>query len=260
MVMSVVVALHQRIGEELRRRIFAGELAVGDPVPSEARLAADFGASRGTVRQALAGLRAEGLVGGGRGRPPVVRSAVASQPFATFLSFTAWARGLGRTPGQRTIEVARRGAGEAAADALDLAPGDPVVEVLRLRLLDGRPAMVERSTFVDDVGRLLLAADLDAGSIYAHLTDAGVDLAEARHTFDAVAADTGDAALLEVAPGAPLLRERRRATDRAGRALELGDDRYRPDLVTFTIENARTPGPAALAGWRTPAVPAGGPP
>ena len=252
-------ALHQRIGDELRRRIFDGELVVGDAVPSEAQLAAEFGASRGTVRQALAGLRGEGLIGGGRGRPPVVRSAVASQPFGTLLSFTSWARQLGRVPGQRTIELARRGAGEVAADALDLAPGDPVVEVLRLRLLDGRPAMLERATFVEDVGRLLFELDPDAGSIYAHLTEQGVDLAGARHTFDAVAAGATDAELLGIAAGAPLLRERRRAVSSSGQPLEYGDDRYRPDVVTFTVENARDAAPAVLQGWRSSAVvPAGG--
>jgi GntR family transcriptional regulator len=251
MVMSMDRTLHQRIGDELRRRIFDGELAIGDAVPSEAQLAAEFGASRGTVRQALAGLRVEGLIGGGRGRPPVVRSAVASQPFGTLLSFTSWARRIGRVPGQRTIELARRGAGDDAADALDLTPGDPVVEVLRLRLLDGRPAMLERATFVEDVGRLLFDLDPDTGSIYAHLTERGVDLARARHTFDAVAAEPTDAELLGIAAGAPLLRERRRAVSGTGRPLEYGDDRYRPDIVTFTVENARATGPSVLQGWRS---------
>jgi GntR family transcriptional regulator len=254
MVMLVPTALHQRIADELRRRILDGELGLGDPVPSEAQLGGAFGASRGTVRQALTALRTEGLIGGGRGRPPVVRSTVASQPFDTFVSFTAWARRLGRTPGQRTIEVARRGAGADAAGALDLAPGEPVVEVLRLRLLDGRPAMVERATFVEPVGRLLFDFDPDRGSIYAHLTEAGVDLAGARHTFDAVAADGSDADLLGIPAGAPLLRERRRATTIDGRPLEYSDDRYRPDLVTFTVENSRDANPVVLSGRRSPAA------
>ena len=38
--------------------------------------------------------------------------------------------------------------------------------------------------------------------------------------------------------GAPLLRERRRTTDAWGTPVEWSDDRYRSDLVTFTIENA----------------------
>jgi GntR family transcriptional regulator len=113
------------------------------------------------------------------------------------------------------------------------------VDILRVRLLDGEPVMVERATFVESVGRLLFDFDPDRGSIYAYLTAEGIDLASARHTFDAVPASELDSELLEVAVGAPLLRERRRATSADGTPLEYGEDRYRPDRVTFTIDNSR---------------------
>ncbi|WP_258903371.1 GntR family transcriptional regulator [Actinokineospora sp. UTMC 2448] len=238
--------LHVRLADELRRRIARGVLPVGSALPSEAQLCAEFGASRGTVRQALSALRHEGLIGGGQGKPPVVRETAVAQPFETFLSFTRWAQQLGREPGQRTIEIARRGAGPAAADALGIDEGAPVVEVLRLRLLDGVPAMLERGSFIEPVGRLLFDVDTDAGSIYDSLLARGVDLHAARHTIDAVGADAVDARLLDVPPGAPLLRERRRACDSSGNPVEYGDDRYRPDLVTFTITNVRTASPGLL--------------
>ena len=238
------VPLHQRLADDLRRRIATGELPVGAALPSEAQLCRQVGASRGPVRQALATLRAEGLIGGGRGKPPVVRAQPLAQPFETLLSFSRWARQIGREPGQRTLEIARRPAHREAADSLGLDEGEPVVQILRLRLLDGTPAMIERTTFVEPVGRLLFEADLDAGSIYAYLTHRGVDLAVARHVFDAVAADATDAALLGVPEGAPLLRERRRTASGAGEAQEYSDDRYRPDLVSFAIENAQQTRPA----------------
>lgn len=247
MIMLMAAPLHRQVADDLRRRIATGALAVGDPLPSEAQLCAAYGVSRGTVRQALATLRAEGAVGGGQGKPPVVRARPIAQPFETFLSFSAWAHAVGRTPGQRTLEVARRPAPPEAADGLGLEEGAVVVQVLRLRLLDGRPAMVERTSFVEPVGRLLFDFDPDSGSLYQHLTDHGVDLAVARHVFDAVAADGTDADLLDVASGAPLLRERRRTTSRDGEPLEWSDDRYRPDLVTFTIENAQARALPALA-------------
>ena len=231
--------IHARVADELRGRIDRGELAPGAALPSEARLCEEFGASRGTIRSALAALRREGLIDGSQGRPPVVRDAAASQPFENLLSFTAWAEQLGRAPGQRTIEVARRAVSGAAAHELDLEPGAVGVHVLRLRLLDGEPVMVERATFVESVGRLLFDFDPDSGSIYAHLTAQGIDLRSARHTFDAVPACELDSELLGVPIGAPLLRERRRATAADGTALEYGEDRYRPDRVTFTIDNSR---------------------
>jgi GntR family transcriptional regulator len=231
--------MHARVAAELRGRIGRGELLPGAALPSEAQLCEQFGASRGTIRSALAALRRERLIDGGQGRPPVVLDAVASQPFENLVSFSAWAEQLGRTPGQRTIEVARRAVSRAAAHQLGLEPGAMAVEVLRVRLLDEEPVMVERATFVESVGRLLFDFDPDSGSIYAYLTARGVDLRSARHTFDAVPAGELDAELIGVPAGAPLLRERRRATSADGTPLEYGDDRYRPDRVTFTIDNSR---------------------
>jgi GntR family transcriptional regulator len=73
-----------------------------------------------------------------------------------------------------------------------------------------------------------------------------------------VAAEATDAELLGIAAGAPLLRERRRAVSGTGQPLEYGDDRYRPDVVTFTVENARDTAPAVLQGWRSSAAGAAG--
>ncbi|WP_052852581.1 GntR family transcriptional regulator [Streptomyces avicenniae] len=231
--------LHERIADDLRRRIASGELPVGATLPSEARLCEEWAASRGPVRQALGTLRAEGLIGGGRGRSPEVRTGQVPQPFDTLLSFSRWAERIGRVPGQRIQELALRPARREVADALAVDEGETVVELLRLRLLDGRPAMVERTVFVEHVGRLLFDFDLDSGSIYAYLIERGVELALARHVFDAVPADDTDARLLGVPAGTPLLRERRRAGSLAGEPYEFSDDRYRPDQVTFTIENAQ---------------------
>lgn len=236
---SLATPLHVRVADELRDRIARGELARGTQLPSEAQLCQQFGASRGTIRTALATLRQQGLIGGGQGRAPVVLDSAIGQPFETLQSFSAWARRAGRVPGQRTIELARRGASDIAAAALEIDPGTPVVDLLRLRLLDDEPVMLERSSFVLDVGRLLFDFDTDSGSIYAFLTDAGADLHGARHTFDAVAADEPDAELLGIRSGDPLLRERRLATTATGRPLEYAEDRYRPDRVTFTIANAQ---------------------
>ncbi|MBW0119109.1 GntR family transcriptional regulator [Pseudonocardia abyssalis] len=232
--------LHRTLAAELRRRIRSGAIGIGESLPSEAQLCREFAASRGPVRQALAALRDEGLIGGGQGKRPVVLDAVPAQPFESFQSFTRRAELTGHVPGQRLQEIALRRPEPAVAAALQLDDDTPAVQLLRLRLLDGRPAMLERMTYVESVGRALLDADLDAGSIYALLTSHGVDLHAARHTFDAVAADATDSALLEVPVGSPLLRERRLTSDSSGRPLEWSDDRYRSDVATVTVTNTRS--------------------
>jgi GntR family transcriptional regulator len=235
----VTTPLHARVSEELRGRIVRGDLPPGAALPSEAQLCVEFGASRGTIRAALQTLRHAGLIDGGQGRPPQVRDNTLSQPFENLLSFSAWAEKAGRVPGQRTIELARRGATSAVARSLGVPEGTPVVDLLRVRLLDGEAVMLERASWRYDVGRLLFDFDPDSGSIYRYLMDAGVDLRTARHTMDAVAADPTDAELLGIDLGTPLLRERRAARGGNGDVLECGDDRYRSDRVTFTFDNAR---------------------
>ena len=236
---------HVRIATELRDRITRGTLRVGDHVPSESQLCHQWGVSRGPVRQALQSLRATGLIGGGPGRPAVVLSRNMSQSFETFLSFSRWVAALGGRAGQRTVEVAKRPAGADVAAALGLDAGESVVQVLRVRLLDGSPVMIERSSFVEPVGRLLFEFDCDSGSIYAFLGSRGVELDRARHVIDAVSATEQDSALLGIDCNAPLLREQRHAGNSKGELFEFSDDRYRPDVISFCIENSQY-APAAL--------------
>ncbi len=228
---------HARITAELRDRIRSGRLTPGTAVASEAELSAQFAVSRGTVRQALAALRAEGLIAGGRGRRPVVARPALSQSFDQMVSFSTWARHTGRAPGARTLELARRPCPAPIADALGVAAGAPVFQYTRLRLLDGEPAMVEQSTFVEPVGRLLLDFDLDAESVYEQLGVRGVALAEAEQEISAVGAGSEMAELLAVPRRAPLLQVRRRVSDPDGMPVELSRDSYRGDVFTVTVHN-----------------------
>jgi len=225
------------IATSLRRDIHSGALAPGAAVPSEAQLSTQYGVSRGTVRQALAALRAEGLIIGGRGRLPRVTRSILAQSFDEMISFSAWAESLGRTPSARTLELKRRPvAGEAARKlALDL--GTPVFEYKRLRLLDGEPAMVELTTFVEWVGRLVMDCDLDGGSVYAQLGERGVVFGEAHQAIAAVPASAELATLLGVPRRAPLLEVARQTFDPDGVPLEWSYDTYRGDAFAITVHS-----------------------
>lgn len=230
--------LHAQLYEEMVQRIRTGVWQPGDRVPSEKSLVAEFGTSRGPVRQALAALRSEGMIIGGRGAPPRVQRTAPAQSFDTFMSFTEWARDLGMEPGQRVIEASRRPATEEIARELQIAPDTAVVEIIRLRLLDDKPAMLERSLFPYEIGRHLITADLDNGSIYQTLCQSGVVPVRARHVIDAIAAHPLEVEQMHIAPGSPLLRVRRLAYNEAGTVIESADDRYLPSMATFVVENS----------------------
>ncbi|MDT9698757.1 GntR family transcriptional regulator [Streptomyces sp. P17] len=53
---------HREVADELRRRIRSGELRPGQRMPTQARLAEEFGVERGAVRQALRILQSEHLL------------------------------------------------------------------------------------------------------------------------------------------------------------------------------------------------------
>jgi GntR family transcriptional regulator len=228
--------VYKQIADALRSQILDGELAPGDDVPTEGDLATTWNTSRGPVRNALAALRAEGLIESTRGRPSRVRTRQVQQRADVYTPFSAWARSFHRTPGARTEELGLRRADEERAAALDLEPGERVVDVVRLRTLDGRPAMLERSTFVESVGRLLFEFEgIDEGSITEFLATRGHRFADVSHEIDAIAAEELDARLMEVELGSPILRVRRRSIDADGVAFEYSDDRYRSDVVRFTV-------------------------
>ena len=64
---------YRQVADELRRRILAGAIPAGSLLPTEPQLIAEFGVSRGTIREALGLLRAEGLVVTEHGRGSYAR-------------------------------------------------------------------------------------------------------------------------------------------------------------------------------------------
>lgn len=64
---------YRQVAGALRDRIATGQLTEGALLPAEGDLAAEFGVGLGTIRKALAVLRAEGLVATERGYRTKVR-------------------------------------------------------------------------------------------------------------------------------------------------------------------------------------------
>jgi GntR family transcriptional regulator len=230
--------LYARLVDELRASIRDGRHPPGTALPSESELALLHGVSRGTVRHAIAVLAAEGAVASRQGARSIVLSQPRTQSFGELLSFSAWARALGEEPRGRMVELRRRRADPDEAERLGVAAGDDIYALVRVRLLGERPVMIERTLFVEGVGRMLGSLRLEVDSIYERLGEQGVVFAHARHVIEALAADERDAALLEVPVGTPLLRQERRTTSPDGSPLELSDDRYLGSAVSFVIANS----------------------
>lgn len=231
-----MVARYELIAGELREEILSGAHPVGAPLPSESELAARYGAARGTVRQAVAVLAAEGLVGSRQGARRIVLGRARSQSFAELHSFAQWARSHGYRYGGRVIAQRRRP--PTPAEAARLGPGE-VLDVLRLRTLEDEPVLLERTAYAEWIAAAVEELPPGCGSVTEALYEsAGLVFAYGEHLIDAVPASAGDARLLGVRRGSPLLRQRRVTTTYEGRAVECSDDRYRAGSVAFSIRNS----------------------
>ncbi len=231
-------SLYRKVADDIKAAIAAGSYPPGSPLPSESELAERYSVSRGTVRQAFAALRADGVIASRRGARRVVIGGPRVQSFGELLSFSRWARAIGEDPAGRVLTLERRPAVDAEAARLGLPDGSLIYFLARVRLLSGRPVMLERAVYPEKVGALVAGLDLAVDSITGRLEELGVVFTDAEHVIDAVPASPEDARWLKVRPGVPLLRERRFTTDRAGQPVEWSDDRYLGSETAFSVRNS----------------------
>lgn len=174
----------QAIANALAARIIEGELAPDTWLPSERRLAAEFGADRSTVRRALRMLADQGLVvlhpGSGvriRSTGPVRRSAAdITRQVGRWRGFHVSAQQAGREPFTRTT------VSEVAADALlarwlAVPVGTTVLRRARVQGVVGEPPVQTATTWVtmDVVAQIpvLRQVDTGPGGIYSRLEELG---------------------------------------------------------------------------------------
>jgi GntR family transcriptional regulator len=230
---------HAQIADQL-----ADAIAPGDRLPPERQLAAELGISRMTVRHALGTLESRGLLvrTAGRGGGTFVARPKLERGLGTFSGLSEQLRRQGVHAGARVLRAGEARPDRATAEALELAERERVVEIERLRLADGEPFAIERSSFPSVRFARLLDLDL-TGSLY-ELLDEHWDAAPVRAVehLEPVLASEAEAAALALATGAPLMLVERVAYDVAGAPVEFARDRFRGDrtrVVAWTSELVR---------------------
>jgi GntR family transcriptional regulator len=210
-----------------------GDIQPGARLPSERELCERLGVSRVTIRRALSELVAEGVLESSAGRGWFASHGRISEPPNELLSFSNMASVRGVSTRARTLLQTVRPATLDEAEELAIAPGADLFEIERVRLLDEVAVALDRSRVPLALAPALATADLDTGSLFAVLADAGIKPSFAACSVEAIPADERVSELLGLAVGGPVLVVSQRMLDQNDRPVELGRIVYRGDRYRF---------------------------
>ena len=225
--------LYQQIKGLILQSLQAGEWKPGEAIPSEIDLAARFRVSQGTVRKAIDELAAENLVVRRQGKGTFVATHAEQHVRYRFLKLVPDNAGRDVGPAERSVLDCRRARASAeVARALQLRTGDAVVQVRRVLSFGGVPTILEDIWLPGTAFRGLTAEQMAGhqGPTYVLFElEFGVRMVRAEEKIRAVAADAQQAALLALAPGAPLLSVERLSFTYNDVPMELRRGLYRTD-------------------------------
>jgi GntR family transcriptional regulator len=228
------------VREHLRRRVSA--LPEHTLLPPEPVLCAEYGVSRITLRRAVDGLVADGYLVREQGRGTyVVRPGTRPEYRESFVhriaGFSSVMTEQGSQVGTTVLTQRIVPAVPAVATELSLGPDDDVVELERLRSVDGAPNHVAHSFLPAALYPKAAEQDFSEGSLYEYLrSEYGADLCHARIVVDVGTAAPDEADLLRVVAGSPLLVVRTTVHDGAGHPLVHSFSRLRPDVSQVEFE------------------------
>jgi GntR family transcriptional regulator len=214
------VPRYHRIAEELRARIAGGELRPGARLPNQRRLALDFGVTLMTLRQALEVLEREHLIDRRHGLGTFVAAPSIDYDILQLRRFAGDLRAQGESVSTRLLATRFVIADRRASAALELAPRARVLEIDRLRLVDGRPLSLQRSFLPAPIGEELAKADLAATSLRQALEfKLGITIERARESVSAVRLGRREARELGCASGVPAFESERVSSAPDGRPI-----------------------------------------
>lgn len=241
-------AAYRQIADHLRDSILQGQMEEGQQLPSETELMDGYGAARGTVRQAVALLRADGLIEVEHGRGAFVRRRPPMRRLAhdRFLrrhrergkaAFLAEVEAEGRAPTVEVLEVGPATAPPGIAQLLGLPESADVLVRRRRYLADGEPIELATSYLPLELveGTQITEHNTGPGGIYARLEELGHRLRSFTEEVTARMPLPDESKALLLRPGVPVLALRRVAQTQ-DRAVEVCDTTMAADRYTLSYE------------------------
>jgi GntR family transcriptional regulator len=196
---------YQQLRDLFVAAVSDGHWRPGEAIPAEDVLATTHGVAVGTVRKALAGLVAEGILDRKQGRGTFVRRGNFGNALARFFRMTD-ETGRPIRPASRILARTVLPATAETAEHLGVADGAEVIALTRLRLVDGVAILAEEVRLRRDIFAPLLELATDEfGDLLYPLYErvCGKVVASAHETIRFAVPPDNLAAVLGLAAGAP---------------------------------------------------------
>lgn len=228
----------ERVREDIVALISRLGLRPGDRLTTEAELAELFGVSRPTVREALKLLEQEGLVSAIRGHGRFIAaegSLRVERPMTKYESITEMLTRRGHRVSTAVLSVSETGAGPIEADSLEIAEGDPVIRLLRIRYGDDRPMVVSENVIARDALPGPIGHRDWSGSLTVALAAHGHRIQSSVATVSAVELPAEWAATYDLGGLDPWLLVTEVGLTRRGQRVLFAKDYHRGDEITFAV-------------------------
>jgi GntR family transcriptional regulator len=214
--------LYKEIRRQLTKELASGVWRPGDPLPPESRLAQRFDVSIGTLRKAIDKLVADRILVRRHGRGTFVTTHGQSRLFFEFFRIVP-VDGEQQYPETHTLSFRSGRADSIEARNLLRPLGDPVHRIRNLRLLGGKPAIIDdlvlpKTLFPDLTLKIFTERENTIYNLYQ--TRYGRNVVRTKDRLRAVRATADVAQLLSLAKGEPVLQIERVAFSLHGTPIE----------------------------------------
>lgn len=229
--------VQELLSAELERGLRAGLLKPGDFFTTERALCRRFGISAITAKRTLDELEARGRVSRQRGRGTLVAQPRISHTLDHFYRFTTHIASQGLVPSWRNLRIHVRRPEPDIARALEIGAQEKVVELQRLRLVDGEPFFLHTSYLPQHLFPGLEAQDHEHRSVYDMLArEYQRPPVRCRETFEPVLLHQQEARLLGVRPRSAGMRLERLTRSADDVAIEFSRGVLRGDRCRLTVD------------------------
>lgn len=232
------VAVWRQIEQTLAGEIAARDFGEDGRLPSEGELAKRFGVNRHTVRRAMLGLAAQGLVSVEQGRGTFVQAGAIDYQIGRRTRFTENLREQSHVTSGKILSSSRVKAEPAVAKALGLRTGALVYRIESLHEADGVPLTYARGWY--PAARLpgfVEALERTQGGISAALAECGVsDYTRSWSRIGSMLPDAETARRLNINRQQPVLWVEHVDVDATETPVKYGLTHFAADRVQLYVE------------------------